>query len=48
MVEIAEMIHKDFAKDFKGARVWGCNVHDGTMVKGDYVLNDRDVVEIHT
>ncbi|MFV1965898.1 MAG: GTPase [Pirellulaceae bacterium] len=45
--EIAALIHKDFAESLKFARVWGGHVHDGTTVKGDYVLHDRDVVEIH-
>ncbi len=45
--EIAELIHKDFAENLKFARVWGSAVHDGTQVKGDYVLHDKDVVELH-
>lgn len=47
LAEIAELIHKDFAKNLKFARVWGSAVHDGTQVKGDYVLHDKDVVELH-
>ncbi len=47
LLEVAELIHKDFAKDFKNARVWGSQVHDGTTVKGDYVVHDKDVVELH-
>jgi uncharacterized protein len=47
LMEIAEQIHKDFAKNLKFARVWGSAVHDGTQVKGDYVLHDKDVVELH-
>lgn len=47
LVEIAELIHKDVAKNLKSARVWGSQVHDGTQVKGDYVLQDKDVVELH-
>jgi uncharacterized protein len=31
----------------KFARVWGSAVHDATQVKGDYVLHDKDVVELH-
>ncbi len=46
--EIAELIHKDFANSLKFARVWGTAVHDATQVKGDYVLHDKDVVELHT
>jgi ribosome-interacting GTPase 1 len=47
LLEIAEQIHKDFAQNLKFARVWGSEVHDGTQVKGDYVLHDKDVVELH-
>jgi len=47
LVELAAMIHKDFVEKLKFARVWGKAVHDGTQVKGDYVLQDKDVVEIH-
>ncbi len=47
LLDIAEMIHKDVAKNLKNARVWGSQVHDGTFVKGDYVLHDKDIVELH-
>lgn len=47
VLDLAGLIHKDVARDFKSARVWGQAVHDGTPVKGDYVLNDRDVVELN-
>jgi ribosome-interacting GTPase 1 len=47
LLEIAEQVHKDFAENLKFARVWGEAVHDGTQVKGDYVLHDKDVVELH-
>jgi ribosome-interacting GTPase 1 len=45
--DLAELIHRDFARNLKGARVWGAEVHDGTQVKGDYILHDKDIVEIH-
>jgi ribosome-interacting GTPase 1 len=48
LAELAEQIHKDFAGSLKFARVWGSQVHDGTHVKGDYVLADKDIVELHT
>jgi ribosome-interacting GTPase 1 len=48
LLEMAAMIHKDFLKTLKFARVWGTAVHDGTPVKGDYVLQDKDIVELHT
>jgi ribosome-interacting GTPase 1 len=47
LLEIAELVHKDFAHNLKHARVWGSQVHDGTNVKGDYVVHDKDVVELH-
>jgi ribosome-interacting GTPase 1 len=47
LLDVAELVHKDFARNLKFARVWGSQVHDGTVVKGDYVVNDRDVVELH-
>jgi ribosome-interacting GTPase 1 len=47
LLELAGQVHKDFVKGLKFARVWGEAVHDATVVKGDYVLHDRDVVELH-
>ncbi len=47
LLEMAGMVHKDFVSGLKYARVWGAAVHDGTPVKGDYVLHDQDVVELH-
>jgi ribosome-interacting GTPase 1 len=48
LLDVAELVHKDFVDSLKFARVWGREVHDGTTVKGDYVLHDKDVVELHT
>ncbi|NLF68477.1 MAG: TGS domain-containing protein [Candidatus Anammoximicrobium sp.] len=47
LLDVALLIHKDFAQNLRHARVWGSQVHDGTMVKGDYVVCDKDVVELH-
>ena len=47
LLEMAGLVHKDFLANLKFARVWGSAVHDGTPVKGDYVLHDKDVVELH-
>ncbi len=47
LIDVAGLVHKDVAENFKFARVWGEGLHDGTSVTGDYVLHDRDVVEIH-
>jgi hypothetical protein len=45
--DLAELIHRDLAKGLKSARVWGTAVHDATTVKGDHVLCDGDIVELH-
>lgn len=47
VLDVAELIHKDMAANFKFARMWGHGVHDGTPVKGDHVVHDRDIAEIH-
>ena len=47
LLEMAGQVHKDYVDGLKFARVWGTAVHDGTVVKGDYVLHDKDVVELH-
>lgn len=47
VADMAAEIHKELAKNLKFARVWGSGVHPGTIVKGDYVLQDRDIVELH-
>ena len=46
--DLAELIHQDVARNFRSARVWGSGVHDGTTVNGDYVLSDKDIVELNS
>ncbi len=47
LTDVAAQVHKDFVENLKFARVWGTAVHDGAIVKGDYILHDKDVVELH-
>ena len=47
LLELAGLVHKDFLANLKFARVWGEAVHPGTPLKGDYVLHDKDIVELH-
>ena len=47
LADLAVLVHKDLANNLKSARVWGSQVHDGTQVKPDYVLHDKDIVELH-
>ena len=48
VLDVAEAIHKDLAKKFKYAKVWGSSVkYPGQRVGGDHVVEDKDIVEIH-
>jgi ribosome-interacting GTPase 1 len=48
LLDVAELVHRDLAAGFKYARVWGSAVlAPGTQMKADYVVHDKDVVEIH-
>ncbi len=47
LLDLAELIHNDYVQKLKFGRVWGSAVHPGTAVKGDYVLQDKDIVELH-
>ncbi|MGC8788047.1 MAG: GTPase [Anaerolineae bacterium] len=44
--DLAAKVHKDFLEKLSAARVWGSAEFDGQMVQRDYVLHDRDVVEL--
>lgn len=48
VAELAGKVHRDLEDAVKSARVWGSGVHDGQTVGRDHVLNDKDVVELHT
>ncbi|RLF88154.1 GTP-binding protein [Thermococci archaeon] len=48
VIEVAKKVHKDFAKNFKYARVWGKSVKfPGQRVGAEHVLEDGDIVEFH-
>lgn len=47
VADIARAVHKDFAHDLKFARVWGSARFPGQQVPRNYVLRDKDVVELH-
>jgi len=47
--EAAGRIHKQFQKEFKYARIWGKSAkHEGQRVGSDHILQDGDIVEVHT
>jgi ribosome-interacting GTPase 1 len=47
LLEMASLVHRDFAEGLKHARIWGTGVYDGQTVKRDHVLHDKDIVELH-
>ncbi|RPH92327.1 MAG: TGS domain-containing protein [Calditrichaeota bacterium] len=47
LLHFAQTVHKDFSEHLKFARVWGHTRFDGMMVNRDYVLQDKDIVELH-
>jgi len=47
IMELAERIHQDLARNFKYARVWGRETFEGQRVQRDYRLREGDVVELH-
>lgn len=47
VLDLATMVHKDFAEKLKFARIWGGGKYDGQMVSRDHVLEDRDILELH-
>ncbi len=47
VLDLAEMIHRDFLNNLKYACIWGSAKFGGQRVQKDYVLRDRDIVEYH-
>lgn len=47
VLDLAFSIHRDFPNRLKNARVWGSSRFDGQTVSRDYVLEDRDIVELN-
>ncbi|HBI56142.1 MAG TPA: GTP-binding protein HSR1, partial [Firmicutes bacterium] len=45
--DLAHSIHKDIADNLRTAKVWGSAKFDGQAVNHDYVLADRDIVELN-
>lgn len=45
--DVARLVHKDFAKGLRYARVWGDGVFDGQQVGPDHRVRDGEIVELH-
>lgn len=49
VLEAARIIHSSLYKNFKYAKIWGSSAkYPGQRVGGDHVLEDGDILEIHT
>lgn len=47
VLDVAGRIHGDIEKSLSFARVWGSTKFPGQRVSRDYVLRDKDIVELH-
>jgi len=47
VMDMAQAVHKDFAQNFKYARIWGKKKYKGQKVNKDYKLQDGDIIELH-
>jgi len=47
LLDLAAHVHHDFLSQLKYARVWGHGRFEGQMVNRDYLLADKDVIELH-
>ncbi len=48
LLDLAGRVHNDFRQTLKFARLWGTGAYSGQSVGREHVLNDKDVVELHT
>jgi len=46
VLDLARFIHKDFLFQLKYARVWGSAKFEGQRVEKNYILRDKDIVEL--
>ncbi|MCX8191874.1 MAG: TGS domain-containing protein, partial [Nitrososphaerales archaeon] len=48
VIDVAEKVHKDLVKFFKYAKVWRGGSLQGVRVGENFLLEDKDIVEIHS
>ncbi|HAG10292.1 MAG TPA: GTP-binding protein HSR1 [Desulfotomaculum sp.] len=46
VLELVEDIHKDFVKNLRGARIWGSARFPGQSVPKEYIIRDKDIIEL--
>ncbi|MEM4598887.1 MAG: GTPase [Candidatus Diapherotrites archaeon] len=45
--DVAKVLHKDFYKNLKYARIWGSTKFPGQRVSKEYILKSGDIIEIY-
>ncbi|MBN1766176.1 MAG: TGS domain-containing protein [Sedimentisphaerales bacterium] len=45
--DLALKVHRELAENLKFARIWGEGKYPGQQVPRDYILQDKDVIELH-
>lgn len=45
--DVAETVHKDFARNLEYAQAWGSGKFDGQRGRRDYILQDGNIGELH-
>lgn len=46
--DLAYKVHKDLGDKLKFAKIWGTSARDGSSVGRDHILQDKDLVELHS
>jgi small GTP-binding protein len=47
LMDFAQAVHKDFSESLKFARVWGKSKFQGQRITKEYILEDKDIIELH-
>jgi ribosome-interacting GTPase 1 len=47
VMDMARVVHQDFARNLKFTRIWSKNKYDGQRVNRDCILEDEDIIELH-
>jgi len=48
ILDLAQAVHRDVPEQLRYARIWGAKTYAGQTVQRNHVLNDGDVLELHT
>lgn len=48
VMDVAQAVHRDLPEELRYARIWGSNTYPGQTVQRGHVLEDQDVLELHT